>query len=134
MGGGKATTEFFGSEVKSSHVFSHQFHERAHYFPHATPSSSDLRRAKQPKPGRAFTGSSFAESMSVLNSVLRRVPSLATKNCSAFSSTELHATQQVLFNARTPALDKVYSQASDTRRMAHRDRLALQAEHVKHAA
>merc|ERR1711862_1089643 len=106
MGGGKATTEFFGSEVKSSHVFSHQFHERAHYFPHATPSSSDLRRAKQPKPSRPFTGSSFAESMSVLNSALERVPSLKTKNCSAFSLSEVHATQRALFNVELPLLMK----------------------------
>jgi len=123
------TKQFFGHTVTSEHVFTPQFHQRAHFFPHARPSSKDLKRAKQPKPGKGFAGASFRESMQSLNRVLTNIDSLTVKNCSEFSLDELHATQLTLFNARSPALDNVYSGASDTRRMVHEHLASMQNDH-----
>lgn len=67
--------------------------------------------------------------MQSLNRVLTNIDSLNVKNCSEFSLDELHATQLTLFNARSPALDKVYSGASDTRRMVHKHLASMQNDH-----
>jgi len=128
------TREFFGHEVNVEHTFSAGFHQRAHYLPHARPSSLDLRRAKQAKPGRAFARDTFEESMQALNAVLSKVSGLQAKKCSEFSLPELHATQLALFNARAPALDAVYRNVSDTRLMAHATASSLQARHSMRAS
>merc|ERR1711972_252840 len=82
---------FFGHDVTVAHGHSPEFHSRAAYFPYAKASSSDLRRAKQPKPGRAFQGEGFATAMQLLNDVLENDEGLATKLCQDFDMLELQA-------------------------------------------
>jgi hypothetical protein len=125
--------EFFGKEVTRADVFSPSFHRRAHYLPHAEPSNTDLRRAKQAKPGPVFAGGNFMESMQVLNGVLRR-SAAKTRNCSAFSLAELHESRARLFAARAPQLDAVYRAAADTRGIAHVDAKSLAEEHEMNLA
>jgi hypothetical protein len=125
--------EFFGKEVTRADVFSPSFHRRAHYLPHAEPSTTDLRRAKQAKPGPVFAGSNFLESMQVLNKALK-TSATNTKSCSAFSLAELHEVRARLLEARAPQLDAVYRAAADTRSMAHEDAKSLQEEHEMNLA
>lgn len=125
--------EFMGREVQGSDVFSPDFHRRAHYLPHRKPEASDLARARKPKPGSTFTGSSFQHSMEKLNAALQSDPALRLANCSDLSTEQLHATQRQLFDARSPALDAVYRDAADTRRMAHGSAAELQKHQMWHA-
>eukprot|EP00929_Paragymnodinium_shiwhaense_P116612 TRINITY_DN8629_c0_g1_i2.p1 TRINITY_DN8629_c0_g1~~TRINITY_DN8629_c0_g1_i2.p1 ORF type:complete len:523 (+),score=132.81 TRINITY_DN8629_c0_g1_i2:81-1649(+) len=122
------THAFFGETVQHGHVFSADFHRRAHFLPHAKPNKRDLVRAKTKKPGKSFTGKHFQESMQKLNAHLQRIPGLRTMACSDMTQSVLHETQRVLFDARSPHLDSVYQVASDTRRMAHGSLEALLAE------
>lgn len=112
---------FFGHSVARGHVFSSDFHKRAHFLPHAKPHASDISRAKQPKPaaGSKFVGKSFEDATDKLNQHLRGEKGLSTRPCADFDLKELFEVQELLFAARAPSLDEVYSAASDTRRMAH---------------
>jgi len=130
--GKQEVKEFFGHEVSHDHVFSPDFHRRAHNMVHAKPNARDLSRAKQSKPGPAFRGDSFSQTMQQLNSMLRRERGLTTKPCSNFTTAELHETQRLLFDARTTALNAVYLAADDTRRMAHASLEDLQKEQKRH--
>lgn len=125
--------EFMGKEVSKSDVFSADFHRRAHYLPHRKPEASDLARARKPNPGPGFTGSSFQHSMEKLNAALQSDPALNLASCDDLSTEQLQKTQRQLFDARSPALDAVYSDASDTRRMAHSSAAELQRHQEWHA-
>lgn len=124
---------FFGHEVTLDHVFSPQFHKRAHHLPHAQPAIRDLQRARQPKPGRSFAGSDFGDAMQKLNAVLLVDPSLKTEACGNFSLPKLHEMQRIVFQARAPALDAIYRSEGDTRRMAHESMQALESEQSRMA-
>jgi len=71
--------------------------------------------------------------MEKLNAALQRDSSLRLSNCSDLSTEQLHETQRQLFDARSPALDAVYRDASDTRRMAHSSAAELQRHQAWHA-
>lgn len=120
--------DFFGHLVGKAHMSSPAFMSRARFLRHATASTSDLKRAAQPKPGSAFQGSSFKSTMQKLNSILLRDGNLTTKPCADFNLQELHELEALLFDARSPQLNRIYSAADDTRRMAHQDLSALHAE------
>merc|ERR1712127_174774 len=107
------------------------FHQRAHFLPHAQPTARDHVRARQPKPSKAFAGSHFADAMAKLNAALAREPGLATEFCNEISLPTLQATQRLLFDARAPELDRVYREAGDSRAMAHATLASLQAEQAK---
>lgn len=126
--GAADATAFFGHEVVPAHTFNPSFQRRAHYLPHARASAKDLKRARQPKPGRAFKGGSFSMTMQKLNNILLREKGLHSKKCADFSLDHLHEMQQELFNARTHELDAVYHTAGDTRKMAHASLEELTAE------
>ncbi|CAE8598338.1 unnamed protein product [Polarella glacialis] len=126
--GKEEVEEFFGHSPTTDHVFSPDFHHRAHYLLHAKPGLKDLTRAKRRVPGAAFRGDDFAQSMQKLNGLLRKESGLTTAPCSNLTLEQLHETQQALFAARAPALDGVYVGASDTRRMAHGSLEELVAE------
>jgi len=128
------TKEFFGEAVQAGHVFSADFHRRAHFLPHAKPHVEDLKRAKTKKPRDIFQGKHFQESMQKLNAHLQRVPGLRTEACSDMKRSVLHETQRMLFDARSHHLDSVYQVASDTRRMAHDSLDSLLAEQAKFEA
>jgi len=125
---------FFGHEVTAAHTWSPQFHKRAHYLVHAKASGNDLRRAKQPKPGRAFRGETFTKTMMQLNAILQQDPALRTQRCADFSMDELHRMQTELFHARTHELDDVYQKAEDTRKMSHSSLESLEDEQQRNAA
>lgn len=125
------TKAFFGHLPAAAHVFSADFHRRAHFLPHAEPHVEDLKRAKTKKPRESFQGKHFQESMQKLNAVLKRVNGLKTMSCSNMTQSVLHETQRVLFDARSHHLDSVYQVASDTRRMAHSSLDALLEEQQK---
>jgi hypothetical protein len=110
---------FFGHTVSYSHAFSADFHRRAHFLPLARASKHDLFRARRPKPGRAFTGSAFNDAMEKLNSYLRGLRGLSTKECRDFSQPSLHDMQRLLFDARANELNHIYRDANDTRLLAH---------------
>jgi hypothetical protein len=122
---------FFGHEVKQAHAWSPAFHKRAHYLLHAEASKKDLMRARRPKPGRAFRGSTFAETMQKLNDILLRDQGLRTQKCDSFPLELLQEMQRELFNARTHELNAVYHGAGDTRRMAHDSIESLESEQAK---
>jgi hypothetical protein len=123
---------FFGHPATKEHIMSPEFHRRAAFLLHRKPSSIDLKRARQPKPGHAFLGDSFAKAMQTLNKVLIKEKGLKTQLCSSFEPEMLHKMQRMLFDARTPELDSVYQQAGDTRKMAHADAKSLEAEQARH--
>merc|ERR1712188_258585 len=116
------------------HVWSSEFHHRAHWAPHAKADARDLARARQPKPSRAFQGDDFTGTMQKLNAVLEREEGLETQKCSDFSTETLQEMQRLLFNARTPELDVVYQDVADTRLMAHTDMPSLTEEQARHRA
>lgn len=122
---------FFGREVTSADAFSPAFHRRAHYLPHAKANPKDLRRARQPKPGSSFQGSTFAETMQKLNEILVKEKGLKTQACEDFSIEVLQEMQRELFNARTHELDAVYKNVGDTRRLSHDSVESLEGEQVK---
>jgi len=122
---------FFGHDVKAEHTFSSDFHRRAHHLPHAKANLADLRRAKQPKPSKAFVGDDFEATMKKLNAVLTNDQALTTRSCHDLTLPELHETQRALFDARTPQLDAIYDDSKDTRRMAHRSLMELVSAHAK---
>lgn len=124
--------EFFGHSPSHHHAFSPDFHRRAHFMAHRKPGHEDLMRAKRATPRDAFRGDSFKQTMQKLNSILAREPGLQTMPCSNMSLSQLHAVQRTLFDARAPALDKVYQDLNDTRRMVHSSLDDLKAEHSKH--
>jgi hypothetical protein len=131
--GTEEVKSFFGHEVRSAHAWNPEFHKRAHYFLHAKASNKDLKRARQPKPSRAFQGSNFAETKQKLNDILLRDLGLRTQKCESFTLELLQEMQRELFNARTHELDSVYHGAGDTRKMAHASMDALKQEQAKHA-
>lgn len=122
---------FFGHDVRPAHTFNPAFHRRAHYLTHAKATVKDLRRAKQPKPGRAFKGDTFTETMQKLNRALLGEKGLRTQKCDNFSLELLQEMQLELFNARTHELDTVYKKAGDTRGMAHATLEAMEGEQAK---
>lgn len=124
--------QFFGHSITKEHVFSHDFHRRAHYLAHAKPTVKDLSRAKQRKPGFAFLDKTFKRTMQKLNVFLLRERGLTTMPCSNFTADALHEAQRLLFDARTPDLNDVYSAVDDTRRMVHDNLEQLQAEQRNH--
>lgn len=129
---GKSEAEaFFGHELTRGHTFWPDFHRRAHFLPHAQPTARDLVRARQPKPGRAFAGSHFADAMAKLNAALGREPGLATALCNEMPLSALQAAQRLLFDARTPELNRIYRDAGDSRAMAHATLASLQEEQAK---
>jgi len=87
-----------------------------------------MARAEQKIPGSAYAGEDFADAMNGLNRVLEAEPGLKTKPCAQFSLQELHAVQSVLFEARAPSLQQVYSSNSDTRSLQHITQSDLEAE------
>jgi len=130
--GAEEQKTFFGHTVTKDHIWSSEFHHRAHWAPHAKADARDLARARQPKPSRAFQGNDFTETMQKLNALLDREQGLQTQKCGDFSMATLHEMQRLLFNARTPELDAVYQDAADTRVMAHADMPSLKAEQARH--
>jgi hypothetical protein len=75
----------------------------------ATPASTaDLRRARQRVPRSAWRGSTFGTAMAKLNKFLLAEEKLPTRECAGHSLTELHATQRVLFAARSSHLQSTY--------------------------
>ncbi|CAJ1376801.1 unnamed protein product, partial [Effrenium voratum] len=117
--GEQEVEEFFGHPATQGHLFSGDFHRRARFLPHASPRQEDMRRARQKKPSSSFLGSSFSQAMEKLNAVLLSDPALQTKPCGYLTTSELHATQRLLFYARSSSLDAVYRAASDSRQMVH---------------
>jgi len=132
--GAEEQKAFFGHTVTKDHVWSSEFHHRAHWAPHAKADARDLARARQPKPSRAFQGNDFTETMQKLNILLKREEGLETQTCGDFSAETLLEMQRLLFNARTPELDAVYQDAADTRVMAHADMPSLKVEQARHRA
>jgi len=132
--GADVSEAFFGHKVTKQHVFDPAFHRKAHAFPlhiaksKASPTPKDLQRAVQVVPGAAFLGSDFSRAMDSLNQKLKAEPSLEAKPCEEFTVEELHAVQQVLFEARAPALQEVYAGAKDTRSLVHATHEDLAAE------
>merc|ERR1711904_92473 len=98
------------------------------FAPQAKAHQSDLSRAAKPKPGHAFQGTTFEDTMQKLNVVLKAESDMMTQPCDDFSMHELHKLQRVLFDARTPQLNRIYQEAGDTRLMAFGDIDALQKE------
>jgi len=129
--GAAETKAFFGHDVTPAHAANPAFVRRAHYLLHSKASAKDLTRARRPLPGHAFKGDTFASTMQKLNSVLRREKGLRTQQCESFSLDFLQEMQRELFNARTHELDAVYTNAGDTRRMAHDSIDALEGEQAK---
>merc|ERR1711920_563758 len=127
--GAAEVKEHFGHDVTAAHTFSPDFHRRAHYMAHAKASAKDLRRARQPKPSRAFKRDTFETTMQHLNNILRKDAGLRTQKCADFSLEVLHEMQVELFNARTHELDRVYQKAADTRQMSHNSLDSLRNEH-----
>lgn len=125
------TEAFFGHSVNRQHLLSPAFHDRAAYLPHSKATNKDLQRARQPKPSSAFRGDSFDEAMQKLNKVLLSEKGLRTKDCAEFDVSDLHKMQRLLYDARTPELDKIYQNKGDTRKMAHANAAALEAEQRK---
>jgi len=70
--------------------------------------------------------------MEKLNDVLKSEEGLNTRECHDFSVESLQEIQKVLFAARTPELESVYSEAKDTRSMAHSSEAALVEEQKMH--
>jgi len=132
--GKQEVTEFFGHEVTDAHAFSPDFHRRAHYMPLVKASTKDLKRARKPTPGRAFVRDTFADTMGHLNGMLKREDMLRTQPCSNFTGSMLREVQRELFDARTPALNHVYQQAGDTRRMVHGNIDELLKEQGRHVS
>jgi len=125
--GAAEAKSFLGSELSADLQHSSHFHKQALDFAR----SHDLKRAKQPKPSKAFTGASFTGAMGHLNNILKADKTLATKECKEFSTAELQEVQNILFASRSPSLDVVYQNADDTRKMAH-DLASLQDEQLRH--
>jgi len=105
--------EFFGFVPTHKHVMSADFHQRAHWAVHANSSAADLHRASS-KPVH-LKGANFKDAMQLLNSRLTDAPLLQTKACSTFTLAELEQVQRLLLEARSPALQRVYEDNSDTR-------------------
>lgn len=126
MSSSETVLDFFGHHVEYTHLMSPGFLSRARFLPLANADKRDLSRASQPKPSRAFQGSSFQDTMQKLNAVLMR--DINTQSCDAFSMDELHKVQRILFDARAPQLDRIYQAANDTRAMAFADVAALDEE------
>jgi len=120
--------EFFGHEVRKEHLSSIDFISRGRFLPLAKANAQDLRRAAQRKPGRSFQGSTFQDTMRKLNVALARESNMKTKRCDNFTMQELHDIEQLLFDARTPQLNRIYKEAGDTRIMAHASLAELQVE------
>jgi len=131
-----AVEAFFGHKVTTQHVFDPHFHRRAHAFPahfqqseaKVAPTEADLGRAKQVVPGAAFLGKDFGSAMNSLNQLLKATPALESRPCNDFTIEELHAVQRVLFEARNSQLQQVYTEASDTRSLAHHSTEELEVE------
>lgn len=132
--GAEVTEAYLGHKVTRDHVFDPSFHARVHALPvHVaqrarTPTNHDLSRAAQKIPGAPYAGPDFPQAMGALNSVLKAEHGLETKACSEFSLKELHAVQRILFEARSPELQKVYNRSSDGRNMKHHSSDQLEAE------
>jgi hypothetical protein len=123
--------EFFGHAVRKEHFSSADFISRGRFMPLALRTNArDLSRAAQRKPRRSLQGSTFTDAMQTLNAVLARETNLRTRRCDSFSIQELHEIQQLLFDARTPQLNKIYQEANDTRRIVHKNQAELLAEQV----
>jgi len=129
---GPKVKSFFGYEPSTDHVVSQAFRQRAAFLPHIKATAKDLSRARRPKPGKAFTGSSFGTAMSKLNAALLGEKGLKTQACRSLAVGKLHEMQRLLFDARTPELDTVYVNAGDTRRMTHADTTSLEKEQAAH--
>lgn len=124
----EAARAFFGHSVRKEHIRSPAFMSRARFAPHAKANQQDLHRAKKPKPGSFFQGSTFQETMTKLNVVLKAESDLTVKPCDDLSMLELHKLQRLLFDARTPELEQIYKDAGDTRSMSFADVHALEKE------
>lgn len=122
--------EFFGHPVRKEHLSSVDFISRARFLPVAQASARDLTRASQRKPGPLFQGMTFQGTMQKLNKVLAKEGGLKTKLCGDFSMQELHDVQDLLFDARTPQLNRIYEDAKDTRILAQNNRTQLHAEQM----
>lgn len=85
---------------------------------------TDMQRALQQVPRPAFKGAGFWNMSSILNNWLRlRVA--AWKECDGFTAQELQELQAVMYEARDPQLNKVYSQATDPMGRGGADRRQL---------
>merc|ERR1711972_129701 len=78
-------------------------------------------------------GTSFGKAMEKLNAALYKETGLKTQDCVDFSLPQLHDMQRLLFDARTPELDRIYHERGDTRRMAHANITSLEVEQERHA-
>merc|ERR1719247_542480 len=120
--------EFFGHPVQKAHLSSVDFVSRGRFLPLAKANARDLTRAAQRKPGRSFQGRTFQETMQKLNKLLTLEADLKTKACDQFSMSELHDVQQLLFDARSPKLNRIYKDAGDTRTISHDSIAEVRAE------
>jgi hypothetical protein len=111
--------EFLGEEITPDHVHSADFRERVHYLPHTEPTRSDVTRARQKIPRSGFRGSSLKGAMASLNEKLLEQPGLATAACESFNLTDLLGVQRTIFHARNPALQRIYSEAQDNRKLRY---------------
>jgi len=132
----ETTEAFFGHRVTRDHVFDPSFHKRAHSLPmhvarqhsDTAPTARDIKRAVQKIPGPKYSGKHFFDAMTGLNAVLEAEKGLETRACDQFSIEELHAVQRVLFEARSPEFQQVYTSASDTRSLMHATSTKLEEE------
>jgi hypothetical protein len=115
-------------ELQTSHTFNHDFHKRAHFLPLATASKTDLARAAQVVPSKDFKGKTFSEAKIQLNHKLQADKDLSTKSCESFDVAELFTIQELLFAARTPAMQNIYDEVGDTRSIQHKDVQELRNE------
>ena len=80
-------------------------------------SDTDLVRARTLVPRPQFRGETFADMSRTLNLHLQATPQLQTKPCDQFSLEELHRLHQLLDSVRDRALQAVFSEVDDNRRL-----------------
>jgi len=76
----------------------------------------DLRRARTKKPRPEYRGHGFEAMAATLNKHVRNLFP-AAKACEDWSLPDLHAFQEKVWQARHPALEAIYQQATDNRRL-----------------
>ena len=77
---------------------------------------TDLHRARTKKPRQEFRGHGFEAMAATLNGHVERLFPV-TKACEDWSLTDLHAFQEKVWEARHPALEAIYQQTQDNRRL-----------------
>jgi hypothetical protein len=77
---------------------------------------TDLHRARTKKPRQEFRGHGFEAMAATLNGHVERLFPL-TKACEDWSLPDLHSFQEKVWEARHPALEAIYQQTQDNRRL-----------------